>query len=189
MARTPSNMLALNTPAPDFALLEPATGKTVRLSDFIGKPLVIAFICNHCPYVIQIRGVFTQMAAEYQQRGVAVVAINSNDVVNYPDDSPQNMARAVKEFGYTFPYLFDETQNIARAYQAACTPDLYVFDANHRLYYRGQFDDARPANDVPVTGIDLRRALDNLLANLPAPEIQKPSLGCNIKWKDWAQVV
>ena len=184
MARTPSNMLALSTPAPDFALLEPATGKTVRLSDFIGKPLMVAFICNHCPYVIQIREVFAQMASEYQKRGVAVVAINSNDVVNYPDDSPENMVRAVKELGYSFPYLFDETQNIARAYQAACTPDLYVFDANHRLYYRGQFDDARPANDVPVTGIDLRRALDNLLANLPAPEIQKPSLGCNIKWKD-----
>ena len=105
-------------------------------------------------------------------------------MVNYPDDSPENMVRAVKELGYSFPYLFDETQTVAHAYQAACTPDLYVFDANHHLYYRGQFDDARPANDVPVTGVDLRRALDNLLANLPAPEIQKPSLGCNIKWKD-----
>ena len=183
MARTPSNMLALSTPAPNFALLEPVTGKTVRLSDFIGKPLMVAFICNHCPYVIQIREVFAQMATEYQKRGVAVVAINSNDVVNYPDDSPENMVRAVKELGYSFPYLFDETQTVAHAYQAACTPDLYVFDANHHLYYRGQFDDARPANDVPVTGIDLRRALDNLLANLPATEIQKPSLGCNIKWK------
>lgn len=184
MARTPSNMLALSTPAADFALFEPATGKTMRLSDFIGKSLVVAFICNHCPYVIQIREVFAQMAREYQKRGVAIVAINSNDVVNYPDDSPTNMVRAVKEFGYTFPYLFDETQTVARAYQAACTPDLYVFDAKHHLYYRGQFDDARPSNDEPVTGADLRHALDSLLANLPAPEVQKPSLGCNIKWKE-----
>lgn len=184
MARTPSNMLALATPAPEFALLEPATGKIVCLSDFIGQPLLVAFICNHCPYVIQIREAFAQMATEYQQRGVAVVAINSNDVTNYPDDSPENMVRAVKELGYTFPYLFDETQNIARAYQAACTPDLYLFDANHRLYYRGQFDDARPANDVLVTGADLRRALDNLLTHQPPPESQKPSLGCNIKWKE-----
>ena len=127
-------MLALHTPAPEFALIEPATGFTVRLSDFIGKPIVVAFICNHCPYVIQIREVFALMAREYQKRGVAVVAINSNDVENYPDDSPENMTRAVKELGYTFPYLFDETQTVAHAYQAACTPDLYLFDAEHRLY-------------------------------------------------------
>ncbi len=183
MARTPSNMLALNTAAPDFALTEPATGLTVRLSDFIGQPIVVAFICNHCPYVIKIREAFAQMASEYQKRGVAIVAINSNDVVNYPDDSPEQMVQAVKEFGYTFQYLFDESQTVAHAYQAACTPDLYLFDAAHRLYYRGQFDNSRPANDEPVTGADLRHALDSLLAQLPAPELQKPSLGCNIKWK------
>ena len=184
MARTPSNMLALHTPAPDFALIEPATGLIVRLSDFIGKPILVAFICNHCPYVIQIREVFAQMASEYQKRGIAVVAINSNDVTNYPDDSPENMTHAVKEFGYTFPYLFDETQAVAHAYQAACTPDLYLFDREHRLYYRGQFDDARPSNAVSVTGVDLRHALDCVLANQPAPTVQKPSLGCNIKWKE-----
>lgn len=183
MARTPSTMLALDTPAPDFALPEPATGQTVRRSDFAGKPLLVAFICNHCPYVIHIRDPFVALVKEYQARGVAVVAINANDVANYPDDSPEKMAEAVRTYGYTFPYLFDESQAVAKAYQAACTPDLYLFDANHRLYYRGQFDDARPRNDEPVTGKDLRAALDALLAGDPPPAEQKPSLGCNIKWK------
>ena len=183
MARTPSNMLALNTPAPDFALLEPATGRTVRLADFAGQPLLVAFICNHCPFVIHIQEAFAQLAREYQVRGVAVVAINSNDVANYPDDSPEKMIEAVRNHGYTFPYLFDESQAIARAYDAACTPDLYLFDAQHRLYYRGQFDNARPGNDEPVNGADLRQALDALLDGQSAPEVQKPSLGCNIKWK------
>ena len=183
MARTPSNMLALNTPAPDFGLIEPASGRTVRLADFNGQPLLVAFICNHCPFVIHIQAAFAQMAAEYQQRGVAVVAINANDVANYPDDSPEKMIEAVREHGYSFPYLFDETQTVARAYDAACTPDFYLFDAQHRLYYRGQFDNARPGNDEPVNGVDLRHALDAVLAQQPAPEGQKPSLGCNIKWK------
>ena len=183
MARTPSNMLALNTPAPDFALIEPASGRTVRLADFNGQPLLVAFICNHCPFVIHIQAAFAQMAAEYQQRGVAVVAINANDVANYPDDSPEKMIEAVREHGYSFPYLFDETQTVARAYDAACTPDFYLFDAQHRLYYRGQFDNARPGNDEPVNGAVLRHALDAVLAQQPAPEGQKPSLGCNIKWK------
>lgn len=184
MARTPSNMLALNTPAPDFALPEPASGKTVRLTDFAGQPLLVAFICNHCPFVIHIQTEFAQLAREYQARGVAVVAINSNDVANYPDDSPEKMIVTARENGYTFPYLFDETQAVARAYDAACTPDLYLFDAQHRLYYRGQFDDARPGNDAPVNGADLRAALDCLLDEKPAPQVQKPSLGCNIKWKE-----
>lgn len=184
MARTPSNMLALNTPAPDFALPEPANGRTVRLSDFIGQPLLVAFICNHCPFVIHIQSALAQMAHEYQQRGVAVVAINSNDVANYPDDAPEKMIDAVRENSYTFPYLFDETQAVARAYSAACTPDLYLFDAQHHLYYRGQFDNARPGNDEPIDGEDLRHALDSLLDGKPAPEEQKPSLGCNIKWKE-----
>ena len=183
MARTPSNMLALNTPAPDFGLIEPASGRTVRLADFDGQPLLVAFICNHCPFVIHIQAAFAQMAAEYQQRGVAVVAINANDVANYPDDSPEKMIEAVREHGYSFPYLFDETQTVARAYDAACTPDFYLFDAQHRLYYRGQFDNARPGNDEPVNGSDLRQALDAVLTQQPAPEGQKPSLGCNIKWK------
>lgn len=184
MARTPSKMLALNTPAPDFALLEPATGRTVRLSDFSGQPLLVAFICNHCPFVIHIQHEWAQLARDYQARGVAVVAINANDVANYPDDSPEKMIEAVREYGYTFPYLFDETQAVARAFDAACTPDFYLFDAQHRLYYRGQLDDARPGNDQPVDGADLRLALDALLSGQPAPKAQKPSLGCNIKWKE-----
>lgn len=184
MARTPSNMLALHTPAPDFSLFEPSTGQTVQLSDFAGQPVLVAFICNHCPFVIHIQKEFAQMAREYHQRGVAVVAINANDVANYPDDSPEKMIEAVKDNDYSFPYLFDESQQVARAYDAACTPDLYLFDAKHRLYYRGQFDDSRPGNEIPVSGADLKNALDHLLAGKPAPEEQKPSLGCNIKWKE-----
>ncbi|TXH67757.1 MAG: thioredoxin family protein [Thiothrix sp.] len=183
MARTPSTMLALGTSAPDFSLPEPATGKTVALKDFQGQPLLVAFICNHCPYVLHIQTVFAGMAAEYQAKGVAVVAINANDVANYPDDSPEKMRQQVKDVPYTFPYLFDETQQVAKAYQAACTPDFFLFDANHQLYYRGQFDDARPRNDVPVTGKDMRAALNSLLAGIAAPENQLASLGCNIKWR------
>lgn len=183
MARTPSTMLALGTPAPDFSLLEPATGKTVSLSDFKGQPLLVAFICNHCPYVIHIQQVFARFAEEYQAKGVAVVAINANDVANYPDDSPEKMIQQVNDIPYTFPYLFDESQQVAKAYQAACTPDFFLFDANHKLYYRGQFDASRPSNDEPVTGKDMRAALDSLLAGVAAPENQLASLGCNIKWK------
>lgn len=183
MARTPSTMLALGTPAPDFSLLEPATGKTVSLSDFKGQPLLVAFICNHCPYVIHIQQVFARFAEEYQAKGVAVVAINANDVANYPDDSPEKMIQQVNDIPYTFPYLFDESQQVAKAYQAACTPDFFLFDAKHKLYYRGQFDASRPSNDEPVTGKDMRAALDSLLAGVAAPENQSASLGCNIKWK------
>lgn len=183
MARTPSTMLELGTQAPDFALLEPASGNIVTRDAFSGKPLLVAFICNHCPYVILIREAFAQLAREYQQRGVAIVAINANDIENYPDDSPEKMVEEVQRYGYTFPYLFDETQAVAKAYQAACTPDLYLFDADHRLFYRGQFDDARPNNGIAASGSDLRHALDCLLNNQPAPAEQKPSLGCNIKWK------
>lgn len=183
MARTPSTMLALGTIAPDFSLPEPATGKTVALKDFQGKPLLVAFICNHCPYVLHIREVFARFAEEYQAKGIAVVAINANDVANYPDDSPEKMIEQVNDVPYTFPYLFDESQQVAKAYQAACTPDFFLFDAKHQLYYRGQFDDSRPRSDVPVTGKDMRAALDNLLAGMAAPENQVASLGCNIKWK------
>ena len=183
MARTPSTMLALGTVAPDFSLPEPATGKTMALKDFQGKPLLVAFICNHCPYVLHIQTVFARMAEEYQAKGIAVVAINANDVANYPDDSPEKMIEQVNDVPYTFPYLFDESQQVAKAYQAACTPDFFLFDAKHQLYYRGQFDDARPRSDAPVTGKDMRDAMDSLLAGMGAPENQVASLGCNIKWK------
>ncbi len=178
-----STMLELGTAAPPFALLEPATDNIVSLDDFAGKPLLVAFICNHCPYVVLIRDAFAQMAAEYQAKGISVVAINANDVDNYPDDSPEKMVEEVRKAGYGFPYLFDESQAVAKAYKAACTPDLFLFDADHTLYYRGQFDDARPRNNAAVTGDDLRHALDSLLAGQPAPAEQKASMGCNIKWK------
>jgi peroxiredoxin len=183
MARTPSTMLELGTSAPAFSLIEPATGKLITLSQFQDQPLLVAFICNHCPYVILIRQAFRDLAAEYQAKGVAVVAINANDVANYPDDSPEKMIEEVQTQGYTFPYLYDASQNVAKAYQAACTPDFFLFDKQHKLFYRGQFDEARPGNNKAVTGTDLRHALDQLLDNLYPPAGQKPSLGCNIKWK------
>jgi len=169
--------------APDFTLPD-TDGRMVSLSDFEGAPaLLVAFICNHCPYVKHIRQGFADFAREYQDRGLAVVAINSNDAERYPDDSPEAMAREKEEAGYTFPYLFDETQEVARAYRAACTPDFFLFDGERRLVYRGQFDDSRPGNDVPVTGRDLRAAVDAVLEGRPVPEEQRASIGCNIKWK------
>jgi len=184
MARTPSTMLELGTSAPNFSLIDPATNKQVSLADFEGQPLLVAFICNHCPYVILLKDAFTKFAKNYQAKGLKVVAINANDVANYPDDSPEKMVEDVKEFGYTFPYLFDETQEVAQQYQAACTPDFFMFDADHKLYYRGQFDDARPNTDIPATGADMVNAADALLAGQAAPAQQKASLGCNIKWKE-----
>lgn len=183
MARTPSTMLELGTPAPEFSLPEPATGNAVSLSDFAGKPLVVVFICNHCPFVKLIAEQLAVVGEEFQQKGVGIVAINSNDVANYPDDSPEKMVEFIREYAIHFPYLYDESQAIAKAYQAACTPDFYLFDADHKLVYRGQFDAARPGNDQPVTGADLTDAINALLANLPISEQQTPSLGCNIKWK------
>ncbi len=183
MARTPSTMLELGTPAPDFNLIEPISDSMVSLSQFTGQPLLVAFICNHCPYVILIKEAFAKFAREYQQKGIQIVAINANDVDNYPDDSPEKMIEDVSTLDYSFPYLFDETQEVASAYKAACTPDFFLFDSNHELYYRGQFDGARPKSDIPVTGEDMINAVERLLANQPAPETQKPSLGCNIKWK------
>ena len=183
MTETPSTMLPLGTKAPYFRLPDPS-GKWVSSDDFKGAPaLLVAFICNHCPYVKHIRSRFAAIASEYQARGVAVVAINSNDVQNYPEDSPKKMAEEIRTIGYRFPYLYDETQDVALAYKAACTPDLYLFDGERRLVYRGQFDGSRPKNGVPVTGADLRAALDAVLAGKPVPADQKPSLGCNIKWK------
>ncbi len=183
MARTPSTMLELGSPAIDFSLPEPLTGKTVSLSDFAGKPLLVAFICNHCPYVLHIIDEFAAFAREYGEKGLQVVAINANDVANYPDDSPEKMVEMAKAKQFSFPYLFDESQETAKAYRAACTPDFFLFDADGKLVYRGQFDGARPKNDVPVTGEDMRAAADAVLAGQTPDEDQKPSLGCNIKWK------
>ncbi len=183
MARTPSTMLELGTSAPDFVLPEPATGKTISLSDYLGKPLLVVFICNHCPFVLHIVDKLAELAKTFSGDGVQFVAINSNDVANYPDDAPQKMPAMSERFGLDFPYLFDESQEVAKAYRAACTPDFYLFDADHRLVYRGQFDDSRPGNDEPVTGEDLADAIKAVLASLPPLTEQKPSLGCNIKWK------
>jgi len=178
-----STMLPLGTLAPDFRLPDPS-GKLVSSADFSGaKALLVVFMCNHCPYVKHVQSKFTELAKQYQARGVAVVGINSNDVENYPDDSPEKMAEEIRNAGYTFPYLYDETQAVAKAYRAACTPDFFVFDKDRRLAYRGQFDDSRPKNGLPVTGADLSAALDTLLAGNPVPDSQKPSVGCGIKWK------
>jgi len=182
MARTPSTMLELGTPAPHFALPDPASGKIVSIDEFAGRPLVVAFICNHCPYVKHIITQFTSVARRYQERGIAFVAINSNDVRHYPDDSPDKMVEFSRQHGFAFHYIFDELQSAAKAYRAACTPDIYLFDATHHLVYRGQFDGARPHNETPVTGLDLTNAIDSLLSGLSITLEQKPSLGCNIKW-------
>lgn len=183
MVRTPSTMLPLGTVAPDFALPD-TEGNVVRVSDFDGaKALLVMFICNHCPYVKHVAEVLARLCREFQQRGVAVVGINSNDVENYPDDAPDKMKEEVARRGYSFPYLYDETQQVARAYRAACTPDFFLFDAQRRLVYRGQMDSSRPGNDVPVTGADLRAAVEAVLAGRSPAADQKPSLGCNIKWK------
>jgi peroxiredoxin len=183
MALTPSTMLPLGTTAPEFKLPD-TNGKTVARADFKDKPaLLVLFICNHCPYVKHIRAGLAQLARDYLPRGVAIVGINANDVANYPDDSPAKMKDEVKSAGYIFPYLYDESQAVAKAYHAACTPDIYLFDKNRKLVYRGQFDDSRPGNGIPVTGKDLRAALDAVLAGKPVSSNQKASMGCNIKWK------
>ena len=183
MAAKESTMLELGTDAPEFALLEPATDKIISSSDFADKPLLVAFICNHCPFVVLIRDALAQLANEYQEKGIAVVAINANDATNYPDDSPEKMVAEVHKVGYNFPYLYDESQEVAKAYQAACTPDFFLFDKHHHLFYRGQFDSARPGNGVTATGEDLRNAMDALLKGLYPPNDQKASIGCSIKWK------
>lgn len=183
MALTPSNMLPLGTPAPDFHLPD-TQGKIVNLDDFRNaKGLLVVFMCNHCPYVKHIRSALAQFARDYQPKGLAIVGINSNDADKYPDDSPEKMITEAREAGYVFPYLYDATQAVAKAYQAACTPDFFLFDAEQKLVYRGQFDSSRPKNDIPVTGADLRAAVDALLAGRPISADQVPSIGCNIKWK------
>lgn len=182
MVKTASTMLPLGTPAPDFSLLN-VDSKTVSLADFAdAKALVVIFMCNHCPFVKHLASGLAEFGRECQAKGAAVVAISSNDVANYPDDSPEQMVHEVENRGYTFPYLYDEDQSVAQAYKAACTPDFYVFDADKKLAYRGQFDASRPGNDVPVTGEDLRKAVDAVLAGQEVPEPHMPSIGCNIKW-------
>ncbi len=184
MPETPSTMAPLGTQAPPFRLPDATTGRIVSLDDFKGAPaLLVMFICNHCPYVKHIRTRLAQVARDYQKKGVAVVAISPNDVQQFPDDSPEKMKEEALTYGYTFPYLFDEHQAVAKAYEAACTPDLYVFDCNRKLVYRGQFDDSRPSNGKPVTGAALTAALDAVLAGRPVSPDQKASVGCNIKWK------
>lgn len=175
-------MLPLGTQAPDFSLTN-VDGKTVSLADFADAPaLVVAFICNHCPFVKHLADDFAKFANEVMAKGAAVVAISSNDVDNYPADSPEQMVAEAEARGYRFPYLYDETQEVAKAYHAACTPDFYVFDADRKLVYRGQFDDSRPESGIPITGADLRAAVDAVLAGQPVAERQHPSIGCNIKW-------
>ncbi|MBN1765778.1 MAG: thioredoxin family protein [Sedimentisphaerales bacterium] len=184
MVKTESNMLALGTEAPDFSLPD-VKGKLVSLTDYKDAPaLLVIFMCNHCPFVVHIREKLVELVKDYQQRGVAVVGINSNDVANYPEDSPAKMAEYAQKYGYTFDYLFDDTQEVARAYRAACTPDFFLFDQDRRLVYRGQMDDSRPGSRIPVTGTDLTAAIDALLAGRDVPPNQIPSMGCNIKWKE-----
>jgi peroxiredoxin len=184
MALTESTMRELGTVAPDFALTDVVTGKTIRRDDFRGKQgLLVMFICAHCPYVKHIEKSLGKLGADYAGKSIGIVAISSNDVTTHPADSPAGLKQQAKENGFTFPYLYDESQAVAKAYDAACTPDPYLFDANFKLVYHGQYDGSRPGNGVPVTGADLRAAMDAVLAGKPAAKDQKPSIGCNIKWK------
>ena len=182
MVKTASTMLSLGTQAPEFSLPN-VDGTTVSLAQFSGKPLLIIFMCNHCPFVVHIRSAFQQFVVEYQAKGMEIVGISSNDSAGFPQDGPEKMKVEAKSAGYTFPYLYDGTQEVARAYKAACTPDIFLFDADHSLVYRGQFDASRPGNGLPVTGADLRAACDALLAGKSVSSEQRASIGCNIKWR------
>ena len=183
MVKTASTMKKLGTSAPDFRLRN-VDGRMVGLDDFKDKPaLLVIFMCNHCPFVKHVAEGLAQLARDYQSKGVAVVGINSNDAASHPQDSPEQMVHEAEQRGYSFPYLFDENQEVAKAYGAACTPDFFLYDKSQRLVYRGQLDSSRPGNNVPVTGADLRIALDAVLAGKPVPEKQIPSIGCNIKWR------
>jgi len=184
MSLTPSTMLALGTPAPAFALPEVISNKTITLDSCKGaRALVVMFICRHCPYVVHIQEELARLGRDYAGKNVALVAISANDAANYPDDAPAQLKEMANRLGFSFPLCYDESQTVAKAYSAACTPDFFVFDAAHTLVYRGQFDDSRPGNAIPVSGKDLRAALDAVLANQPVSPAQKPSMGCNIKWK------
>ena len=183
MARTPSTMLPLGTRAPEFSLTN-VDGRIVSLADFKdAQALLVVFMCNHCPFVKHVAPELARLAKDYQSRGLAMVGINSNDAVAFPDDAPAKMVEEAKSRGYTFPYLFDESQHVAKEYRAACTPDFFLFDKSRRLVYRGQLDSSRPDSGVPVTGADLRAAIDAVLAGKAPSSDQKPSIGCNIKWK------
>lgn len=183
MVDTPSTMQPLGIKAPSFNLPDPQ-GKTVSIHDFKDAPaLLVVFMCNHCPFVLHVLPHFAGLAKEYQERGVAIVGISSNDVTTYPQDRPEKMAELSQSKGLTFPYLYDESQEVAKAYGAACTPDFYLFDRNRQLVYRGQMDGSRPGNNRPLTGADLRAAMDAVLEGRPVSDDQKPSIGCNIKWK------
>ena len=183
MVRTASTMLPLGTHAPDFALVN-VDGQTMQLSDLKNaQALLVIFMCNHCPYVKHVADQLAQLAHDYLPRGVAMVGINSNDTAAHPDDSPEQMIHEAEMRGYPFPYLFDEDQAVAQAYHAACTPDFFLFDSQQRLVYRGQLDSSRPKMEIPVTGSDLRAALDCVLNGQPLATEQRPSIGCNIKWK------
>ena len=187
MVMTASTMLVLGTQAPSFSLPD-IDGSIVSSADFAdAKGLLVIFMCNHCPFVIHLRSALAEFGEEYQAKGLALVGISSNDVSTHPDDSPEKMAEEARSAGYTFPYLFDETQDVAKAYRAACTPDFFLFDQDRALVYRGQFDDSRPESGIPVTGIDLRAACDAVLAGNQVPETQKPSIGCNIKWREGSE--
>ena len=183
MSETPSTMLEIGSQAQNFSLTEPASGKQVSLADFSGKPLLVVFSCNHCPYVLHIIRSFTAFANQAQTRGLAVVMINSNDVAGYPADSPEKMIALAQQQGFEFPYLYDQSQQVASAYRAACTPDFFLFDSAHQLVYRGQYDGSRPGNNVAVSGSDMRSAVDAMFSGSDIPADQIPSVGCNIKWR------
>src|SRR5688572_854495 len=184
MARVPSVMVALGTRAPHFNLPDTVSGTNYSLHDIKGKvATMIMFICNHCPFVKHVNGELVKLANDYKNRGIGIAAISANDVVNYPDDAPALMKQVGLQLNYPFPYLYDATQQVARAYDAACTPDFFIYDKGLQLVYRGQLDDSRPGNDIPVTGKDIRRAFDCLISGQPVPKKQKPGIGCNIKWK------
>jgi peroxiredoxin len=184
MSQTPSTMLVLGTHAPDFQLPDVATGRTISLSTFKGrKGLLVIFLCRHCPYVIHVQKELTRIGRDYGPRGIGIVAISSNDVGAYPEDSPENLKQMAVEEGFEFPVCYDESQAVAKAYRAACTPEFYLFDGDRKLVYRGQLDGSRPQNNIPVTGKDLRKAMDSQLSGGKVDPNQKPGIGCNIKWK------
>ena len=184
MALTPSTMLALGTKAPDFSLPEVVSGKTISLKSFSGKEaLLVMFICRHCPYVEHVQDELARLGRDYAGKSVGIVAISSNDAANYPEDAPKNLKEMAKRLGLVFPYCYDESQEVARAYEVACTPDFFLFDKDRALIYRGQLDESRPGNNKPLNGKDLRAALDAVLSGCPVSADQKPSVGCNIKWK------
>lgn len=184
MALTPSTMLPLGTKAPDFQLPDVVSGKTISLNSFAGKKgLLVMFICRHCPFVKHVQGELAQIGKDYANTDIGIVAISTNDAANYPDDAPDKLKEMAQQLGFTFPFCYDESQEVAKAYTAACTPDFFLFDSDHQLVYRGQLDDSRPSNNLPVTGKDLRAALDAVLASQTVNSDQKPSIGCNIKWK------